>query len=506
LFGSLEVMEAARSISDLREALAFLARFTGQLLEIDTPVDPDGELAGIYKLMGAGPPLPPPAPTGPAVLFRNVKGYSWPVLAGLVASRKRTALLLGSTLHRLPFDLLQAFENPLPPIVVPGGQAPCRQVVIRPPFDIRKLLPAPTHTGMDAGPCLTLGVLRAEDPETGHSSLSIHRLFLQGPDRLSCFVAPGRQLESLRQKAEQAGRPLAVSINLGLDPAVPISACFGHSAIPPGFDKLALAGAIRRRPVELTEGVTVRAKSIARAEIVVEGEFVPGARTREDFPLATGIALPESPGYYGPACAEVPVIRATAITHRQAPLFQTLIGPGEEHTNLVGIPAEVAIIREVEAFLPGRLRAVYCHPAGAGIYLAVLQFEKKSAADDGAVRQAALAALDAAPHLKHVILVDKDVDIFDPNDLLWALTTRYQGDYSTIFLPGMRGHMSDPSQSPEFSPLLRAPVTTCKTIFDCTVPFALKERFRRPEFMPVELSKFPELSRYLNGQQPNFSP
>ncbi len=499
MFGSPDTKDAACSVSDLRDALAFIARHAGQLLEIDTPVDPEGELAGVYKLIGAGPPLPPPAPTGPAVLFRNVKGYAWPVLAGLAASRRRTALLLGSSIQRLPFDLAQAFEKPVPPVVVPGGQAPCRQVVIKPPFDLRKLLPAPTHTGADAGPCLTLGVLRAEDAETGQSSLSIHRLFLQGPDRLSCFLAPGRRLEHFRLRAEQAGRPLPVSINLGLDPAVHISAGFGHSAIPAGMDKLALAGAIRRRPVELVDCVSAPAKSIARAEIVLEGEFLPGVRTREDFPLATGIAMPESPGYYGPAYNEVPVIRVTAVTHRQDPVFQTIIGPGEEHTNLAGLPAEVAIIREVEAFLPGRLRGVYCHPAGAGIYLAVLQFEKHSPADDGAVRQAALAALDAARHLKHVILVDEDVDIFNSNDLLWALTTRYQGDYSTIFLPGMRGHISDPSQSPEFSPLLRAPVTTCKTIFDCTVPFALKERFRRPEFAPVDLSKFPELSLYFNN-------
>ena len=92
-------------------------------------------------------------------------------------------------------------------------------------------------------------------------------------------------------------------------------------------------------------------------------------------------------------------------------------------------------------------------------------------------RQAALLAFAAFSELKHVILVDEDVDIFDTDDVLWAMQTRYQGDVSTVFIPGVRCHPLDPSQVPAFSPSILQPAMSCKTIFDCTVPFSLKKSF-----------------------------
>jgi 4-hydroxy-3-polyprenylbenzoate decarboxylase len=144
----------------------------------------------------------------------------------------------------------------------------------------------------------------------------------------------------------------------------------------------------------------------------------------------------------------------------------------------------------VEKSMPGRLKNVYCPSAGGGKYLAILQFRKAAAGDEGRQRQAALTAFAAFSELKHVILVDEDVNIFDSNDVLWAMTTRYQGDVSTIFIPGVRCHPLDPSQSADFSPSIATDGISCKTIFDCTVPFRLKERFRRAEFMEVDISRF----------------
>jgi 4-hydroxy-3-polyprenylbenzoate decarboxylase len=178
------------------------------------------------------------------------------------------------------------------------------------------------------------------------------------------------------------------------------------------------------------------------------------------------------------------------VTHRRDPILQTIIGPAEEHTNLVGIPTEASILRLVENSMPGRLVNVYCHSSGGGKYLAILQFRKSAASDEGRQRQAALTAFAAFPELKHVILVDEDVDLFDTNDVLWAMTTRYQGDRSTVFIPGVRCHPLDPSQSPDFSPSIPVDATSCKTIFDCTVPFNLKGRFRRAAFQDVDLARF----------------
>lgn len=490
LVSQLPAVDSPGQICDLRSALGFLKGIPGQLAWTERPVEAREELAAVYKQVGAGSPLPPPAGTGPALIFENVRGFAVPVVAGVLASRERTALLLGSSSAQLPFDLLNALNHPLAPVTVSGAAAPCQETVLPPPFDLRTLLPAITHTKLDAGPYITLGLVRAEDPETGQADVTIHRLCLQGPDRLSIYFVPGRHIDQFRAKAEAAGRALPVSVCIGLDPAIYLAACFEPPTTPLGLDELTVAGALRRRPVELVDCLSVPAKAIARAEIVLEGEILPGERIREDAPSGSGYAMPEFPGYMGVAQPELPVLRVTAVTHRRNPIFQTLVGPALEHTNLTGIPTEASILRLVEDTMPGRLAGIYCHPAGGGKYLAILQFRKLSAGDEGRQRQAALAAFAAFPELKHVILVDEDVNIFDTDDVLWAMTTRYQGDISTVFVPGIRCHPLDPSQSPEFSPLLRSQGISCKTIFDCTVPYGMRDRFRRPEFMTVDLERF----------------
>jgi 4-hydroxy-3-polyprenylbenzoate decarboxylase len=469
-------------INDLRSALAVLAKVPGQLVSTQDLVDPMADLAAVYKPIGAGTPVAPPTRVGPAMIFERVKGYEIPVVVGALGSRARTALLMGSTVERLPFDLLRALEHPRPPVVVDRADAPCQEVIVRPPLDVRRLIPAPTNTPLDAGPYLNMGLLRAEDPDGGGADVTIHRLCVQGPDRLSVFFAPARHIDHFRAKAERANRALPVSISMGLDPAVYLAACFEPPTTPIGFDELTVAGGLRRRPVELVDCVSVPAKALARAEIVIEGEILAGERIREDVQTNTGYCMPEFPGYLGVAQAEVPVMRITAITHRRRPILQTIIGPGEEHTNLVGIPTEASILRLVEMSMPGRLRNVYCHPAGGGKYLAIMQIRKASPGDEGRQRQAALTAFAAFSELKHVILVDEDVDLYDTSDVLWAMTTRYQGDVSTMFLPGVRCHPLDPSQSPDFSPSIRDHGISCKTIFDCTVPFHLRDRFRRAPF------------------------
>jgi gallate decarboxylase subunit C len=489
-----EQARAATQIHDLRSALEVL-RAAGQLVMTSAPADPYLEIAGIYKRVGAGTPVAPPTKLGPAMLFTNVSGFEMPVVTGVLASRERAAMLLGSTPTRLPWDLLAALEHPIPPLCVPAASAPCQEVVLTPPFDIRSILPVLTLTELDAGPYITMGLIRAEDPAGGKADVTIHRICLQGPDRLSVFLMPGRHIEEFRRQAEALGQPLPISISIGLDPAVYIGACFEPPTTPLGFDELTVAGGLRGRPVELVDCVSVPAKAIARAEIVIEGEILPGERIREDVQTGTGWAMPEFPGYMGRAQQEVPIVRVTAITHRRGAIFEALVNPGEEHANLAGIPTEASITQIVERTMPGRLQGVYCHPAGGGKYVAIISIRKLSVHDEGRPRQAALAAFAAFTELKHVILVDDDVDIFDTNDVLWAMTTRYQGDVSTVLVPAVRCHALDPTQRPEFNPLLPAVGTTCKTVFDCTVPWGMKDAFRRAQFKEVEIPEFEDAER-----------
>ena len=216
------------------------------------------------------------------------------------------------------------------------------------------------------GPTSPLGVLRATDPETGEHDVTIHRMCVQGPESLSIFFAPSRHIDVFRQKAEAAGKPLPVSISIGLDPAVYLSVCFEAPTTPLGFDELSIAGGLRGKPVELVRCVSQPEYALAQAEFVIEGEILPEVRTREDARTLTGHAMPEFPGYNGPAHPSLPLIRITAVTHRSNPIMQTIVGPGEEHVSLAGIPTEASILRMVNAAMPGKLVNCYCHSAGGG--------------------------------------------------------------------------------------------------------------------------------------------
>ena len=122
--------------------------------------------------------------------------------------------------------------------------------------------------------------------------------------------------------------------------------------------------------------------------------------------------------------------------------------------------------------------------------MAVLQVEKTVPTDEGKQRQAALLAFSAFPELKHVILVDEDVDLYDSDDVFWAMNTRFQGDKDIVTIPGVRCHPLDPSSSPEYSTSIANTGISCKVIYDCTIPFHLKDKFIRAQFMEVDPSKW----------------
>lgn len=487
-------IKSGADVHDLRSALELLSSIPGQVVTTDVEVDPEAELSGVYRRVGAGGTCLRPTRQGPAMIFNKVKGYDdVRVAIGLLSTRERAGILLDCEPAKLGFLLRDAVKHAVDPVVIDRKQAKCQEVVHRaedPGFDLRTLLPAPTNTMEDAGPYFTMGMCYASDPETGESDITIHRLCVQSKDELSMWLTPGRHIDAFRMKAEAAGKPLPISISIGLDPAIEIAACFEPPTTPLGFNELSIAGALRNRPVELVDCVTIKERALAQAEIVIEGELLPNARLREDQNTNTGKAMPEFPGYTGEAKSAIPVIKVKAVTHRMHPILQTTVGPSEEHVNMAGIPTEASILDLVERAMPGKLLNVFAHSSGGGKLLAVMQFKKSNPTDEGRQRQAGLLAFSAFPELKHVILVDEDVDIFDTNDVLWAMQTRYQGDVDTVFIPGVRCHPLDPSQIPEYSPSITQQGMSCKTMFDCTVPFHLKHHFERSKFKDVDVKKF----------------
>lgn len=206
-------------VNDLRSALELLKSMPGQLIETDEPVDPLGEISGVYRHVGAGGTVMRTTQEGPAMIFNNVKGHEGArVVTGLLASHKRVGYLLDCDPKKLGFLLKDSVINPIPPVVIPNEEAKCQEVVhlaTDPDFDVRKLVPAPTNTLEDAGPYITLGMCYASNPETGDSDVTIHRMCLQSKDEISIFLQPGaRHIGYFRELAEAKGEPLPITISL----------------------------------------------------------------------------------------------------------------------------------------------------------------------------------------------------------------------------------------------------------------------------------------------------
>ena len=297
-------------VYDLRSALALLKTIPGQLIETTVEVDPEAELSGVYRCVGAGGTVKRPTQVdGPAMLFHNIKGHPGTSVAiGVLASRERVARLFGCKKEELAHLVRKCANNPIQPIVI-DGSAPCQEVVhlaSDPDFDLSELLPAPTNTPVDAGPYITLGMCYATHPDTGLSDVTIHRMCIQSKDELSIFLQPGsRHIGAMAERATELGQPLPISVSIGVDPAIEVTSCFEPPTTPLGFNELSIAGALRKRPVELIPCVSVRENAIANAEYVIEGEILPGSNhVVEDQNSHTGFAMPEFPGYNGKASHE----------------------------------------------------------------------------------------------------------------------------------------------------------------------------------------------------------
>lgn len=474
---------------DLRKVLDEMKSIPGQYHETDKKIDPNADLAGVYRYIGAGGTVQRPTQEGPTMMFNNVKGFpNSRVLIGLQASRKRVGQILHHDYHTLGQMLNEAVTHPVKPVEVTHEEAPAQEVVHLagdPDFDIRKLLAAPTNTPEDAGPYITMGVVYGHSPAGDKEDVTIHRMVLEDRDTIGMYIMPGgRHIGAFLKQYEAENKPMPITINIGLDPAITIGATFEPPTTPLGYNELQVAGALRNQPVDVVQGTTVDAKAIARSEWVIEAEILPNEKMQEDINTNTGYAMPEFPGYNGSANPAVNVVKIKAVTHRKDnPIVQTTIGPSEEHVSMAGIPTEASILSLVDRAIPGKVKNVYNAPAGGGKLMTIMQIHKDDEADEGIQRQAALLAFSAFKELKTVILVDDDVDIFDWNDVMWTINTRFQADRDIMVLEGMRNHPLDPSELPEYDPArIRVRGMSSKLVLDGTVPYTMKHEFKRAGF------------------------
>lgn len=261
---------------DLRRVLNEIKDVPSQYHETDVKVDPEAEISGVYRYIGAGGTVQRPTQEGPAMMFNNVKGFpDTRVLIGLMASRKRVGKMFHQDYRTLGKYLNEAVSDPIWPEVVSENQAPAHEVIHKATdkdFDIRKLVAAPTNTPEDAGPYITVGVVLGSSIDKSKSDVTIHRMVLEDKDKLGIYIMPGgRHIGAFAEEYEKANKPMPITINIGLDPAITIGATFEPPTTPFGYNELGVAGKIRNQPVQLVKGVTVDELAIARSEYTLEG-------------------------------------------------------------------------------------------------------------------------------------------------------------------------------------------------------------------------------------------
>ncbi|WP_432094669.1 UbiD family decarboxylase domain-containing protein [Streptomyces sp. bgisy100] len=461
----------------LRAALAELAaREPGALLRETAPLA-RAEVAGRFARRHGGVPAVGVSRSEPAVLHTAVEGAEGPVLLGLYGAEDRLRRWLPGLPDRItPERARRLTARALPPVRV--AEPACRErVTTGDRVDLRRL-PVLTATPRDAGPYLTAALVRAEDPETGETALSSHRMLVLDRTRLTVWMVPGRQLGALYERAVGSGRRLPVTVSIGVPPAAMVASALGTRFLPSGLDKLAVAGALAGAPVALAPALTQDGASVlAESEIVLEG-YLDGTLADETV-TGSGWSLPEFLGYDGRSRAGLPVLTVTAVTHRRDPVYQAVIGPGREQSHILGTAGALSAGLSLPDVPGAGVRELHQAAAGGGMLLLAVAVRKESAEGDAAPARIARSLLAQHSFLKLVVVTDDDVRISCPEDLLWALTTRANLALDTVSRDESGPVPMDPSGTEEWARARGGSRPPGRVSVDATTPFALRERTAR---------------------------
>lgn len=362
-----------------------------------------------------------------ATLFPRPSGHPMPVISGLVSDRQWIAEAMGVESSEVLARFQEAVLNPLPWKEVKN--APAQEVVHR-NVDLGKQLPLPIHNEFDSAAYITAGLLISRNPVTGIQNVSIHRLQLSGPNRLGVLLLP-RHTHMFYEMAERAGQPLDVAIVIGVDP---LTLLCSQAIVPLDFDELTIAGGLHGSPLPVVKCLTSELRVPAEAEIVVEGRLLPQVREMEG-------PFGEFPQYYGEP-GKHHVIEVTVVTHRRDAIFHTIIGGGAlEALTLGAIPREATLLAHLQRSFPN-VRDVHLARGGVCRYHLYVQIAKRW---EGEAKNIMMGAFAGHYDVKHVIVVDEDVDIHNPTEVEWAVATRFQADRDLVIVQESQGSRLDPS-------------------------------------------------------------
>lgn len=392
----------------------------------------------------------------PTVLFEKpltVRGdtSAFPLLSNVFASRDRCALALGmddmDAGLRLSLEYARREELLLEPITIEGSEAPVKQVIrVGEGVDLTTF-PIVRHHAMDPAPYIDMTPVM-KDPDDGFYNVAFLRTMFKDPQRLGVHMSP-RHNWQIHRKYEERNRRTPVAIVVSAHPSFYLGAL---NVSPFGVDDYSRIGAIMGEPMRLTPSATWGEDFLvpADAEIIIEGEIPPNVREVEG-------PFGEFTGYYGPQRLR-PVIEVTAITHRQGAIFQHLFTGHRDTWVVGGIPKEGSLFNLIRGIVP-TVTAVHFPPSGCCRYNCYISVDKKV---DGETKQAAMAALAGCDFVKHVVVVDADINVYNEEQVMWAMATRVQADQDVDIIKNAKGNTLDPSQTDD--------IMTTKMIIDATRP------------------------------------
>jgi 2,5-furandicarboxylate decarboxylase 1 len=437
-------------------------RQTGELVDLHQPVD----IRHIATLVDQ-------AKT--ALFFHNVIGYDMPVVSGIIRSRERATMALGcDTYAEIEHKLKAAIDKPIPPKYVKSS--PTREVtLVNDEVDLYRL-PIPMSSIYDGGPMITAGVVIARDPELGINS-GIYRFIVKEKNLTGIDIVTPNNMRLFAQRALERKEALPISISIGTHP-IEITGS-GYRA-PLGVDEMGIAGGLRGVPVELAPCQTIDMPYIADAEIVLEAEILP-----------TGWTWPE--GRFGEFTRLMgglhwnPLVRVKAISMRRDAIYYNLHMPWEN--TWLAAPTRYTAIRQALKTAGVQVKDINVTLGGCAFWHAVISIKKQP----GEAKNALLAAL-SVMDLKHVVVVDEDIDVFDPTEVEWAIATRVQGDRDIMIVNNARAKPLDPSL-PQGSGVVP---TGAKVGIDATIPEGIpKEHYERITYAYGETAK---IGDYANGK------
>ncbi|MDE4077876.1 UbiD family decarboxylase [Methanosphaera sp. Vir-13MRS] len=409
------------------------------VIEITDEVSTDYEITSILKKH----------PTD-TLIFTNVKDSDMNIISGICNTREKIANSINTTVDKITENIIRATNNPTPIYDIKDIE---EVYANNEDADLSKI-PILKHYPKDKGKYITAGVVIAKDPDNGQVNASIHRMLVNGKDELGIRIVP-RQLYTYYKRAEELNKPLKIAIAIGLNPSTLLAST---TSIPINENELEVANTFKDGKLTLVKCETVDIEA-PECEILLEGKILPNERKTE------GPFVDLTDTY--DKIRDEPVIKLTRMHYKDNPYYHAILPAGNEHKLLQGLPQEPRIFNSVKNTLP-TVQNVILTEGGCCWLHAVVSIKKQT---EGDAKNVLMAALSAHPSLKHCVIVDEDINIFDPVDVEYAIATRVKGDDDIIIIPKARGSSLDP--------VAQIDGTTTKIGVDATKSFHNLEDYER---------------------------